>query len=182
MTRRLLDLALVSILAVECTAILPADAPRRPWSEHTLCTIDLPDEFAGVLRVALDAWQVDWRVTSDTSDAWLARNADRLPHDCVPVYVVPDAQTAAWPDQRVAQTRLLEVTREPVAIELSLVWWEDCPAARWLTLLHEVGHAVGHREHTAAGVMAPQVDCLPAGDLIPTDAEIETARRARAGL
>lgn len=161
--------ALLALCLSACATSVPPPS-REP--QVTLCVLDASDVVARALRGAVALWQVDWGVESATASEWAA-----APEMCVPVYAVGD--TSTWPAEQVAQTLFDAETRRPVAIELGWVWWETCPRARWATLLHEVGHAAGHRHHTHAGVMAREVACTPPEGLTPTDSEVETARRER---
>ncbi len=185
-----LTAAAFALLTTACTlpaAPLEVVEPRpvypAPWPAVTVCVLDAPLALSDVIRAALDVWGAyDWQVYPDTAASWMTRNASRETYDCVPIVLVPAEYASAWPEGRVAQTSMRPGTLEPLSIEISEEWWARCPWARWATLLHEVGHAVGHPEHTVAEtVMSREVACSPERELLPDARSVERARRRRAG-
>lgn len=103
-----------------------------------------------------------------------------LPDWCVPVIIVKHTPTkdAPW----VGLTTTTVDPWRPLLVRLSSGYWDACPLSRARLVRHEVGHALGHLEHTVAGLMSETTDCNTDADDAPTYYEIKRAAARREGV
>lgn len=191
-----LRVALLGLLTASCGVGLTAGLidPRPTngyvWGAHELCVVgDWDDsdaaELADLTDLAVDAWGVrdeGWSVTRIDWRHIDEQYASGASLGCVPVYLAGALEVQSWPPQRAAQTMFWPDSLQPVIVAYDRAYWRACPRAHTVLVLHEIGHAVGHVEHTVRdGVMRPEVDC----DAEPIDVDTrarETAARRRQGL
>lgn len=169
-------------LAIGCTSTTARLRELRPvgdpWPVYTLCVrqdgSDDARELLALVQAAVEAWGVSWSVTT------YERLEDALATPCVPIEIDPDR--TGWDDGEVGLTLLRHFGQLPMWVGVSAEFWDGCPEARWPLVLHEIGHAVGHAEHTVArGVMYPTVLCWPVDVAEVSDQHRTTAARRRAG-
>lgn len=122
-----------------------------PWAPQILCVspdFEPQEGMIEAVREALGEWGVhDWEVIGEYRPG------------CVPIRVAPPDEVETWPSGWIAVTKISRRTGVPQDLAIDGTWFLECPWARWATLVHEVGHAVGHAGHRLSGAMRPDIGC-----------------------
>ncbi len=170
-------IASVSACAPAAYPLIDPVAPLAPsdWQDVRAVCVTPSDNAVGLgaeLSAALDAWEVSLPVVVIATD--------KAPTWCLPVVLVDHAPTKE--DSWVGLTSSFVERWRPLSVVISAPYWHVCPLARSWVVRHEIGHALGHLEHRAGGLMAETIRCNDTPvDPVPDYHERAHAARRRQG-